>query len=305
MTDDAKYEADAHSVANVAPLRLSANLRSRWDTDGYLHLPAVLDDASVERLRAGATALLGDVEAGRSASGNSVSGNRVLGAHAATTFNVLQVIETSNAFDSLLDEPRLFPLIVDLMTPYLQVAGIDLFVRHPASAVTPLHRFHTDGGPSMQKFLPTPGNPPLLIKAQFFLTDTTAVRSGNMLLVPGSHRRRVTIEDQNCLVGEARDAIEVRAAAGDVVIHAWTLWHATGQNTTENTRLSVSVRYMPLWARPHYKCVAPATLARLTPRQRRLLGDLGGDEAPTEFYTPPNQRALLIDEHWGKDADAQ
>jgi len=249
--------------------------RRQWDRLGYLVLDNVLETAETAAL----LAAVDDVVAQTPAFVDQGNG----GAHA---FKVVNAVTRTDALDPLTDHPRVFPTLLALLGPYLQVLGTEIFLRTPGDGVEPIVPWHTDGGPTLGAFLPRRGNPALQLKVQFFLTDLTDADRGNFMLVPGSHRvalpaaRRETTETPP-------GAIQLRVRAGDAVIFPWSLWHAVAPNHGTATRRSVTLRYGQLWSRPYdYDRLPAETLARMTPRRRRLFGDLGPAPDPVAFYYP-------------------
>lgn len=279
-------------------IEFTPELREMWFEQGYLHLKNVLDESEVRNIRDAAQNMIK-----KKAVQSSRSSNNYLGNHGSESYNILQAIEYSDALDYLVDHNKIFDLIVKIMGPYLQVSGIDLFVRKPITTLSDLNRFHTDGGPSLQKILPHRDNFPLLIKVQYFATDLLEEDTGSIMVVPGSHLKRVKYYDKNCFIHECNTYVEkgstpptakqIKLKAGDVFIHPWTLWHAVAPNKSNNTRISVSVRYSQIWCRPYYNFISQEVLSRLTPRQRRLFGDLGDGSTPSSYYTPPQQEEII------------
>lgn len=219
-------------------------------------------------------------------------------------FKILRAIEKTKAFDCLIDHPTLFPLLLNLMGPYLQVMSTEIFIRNPNYNIS--EKFHTDAGPSMQRILPNETTPPLQFKVQFFLTDILEKDCGNFMYIPGSHRRFVSgptegcyIPEINCYLNEDKyppETVQLIAEAGDVLIFPWALWHGVSKNTSNQVRRSITFRYGQLWCRPHdYISLKQDILERLTPRQRRLFGDLGeyAEFEPSDYYRPKDQLELM------------
>ncbi len=285
-------------------LSMTDEMKNQWESQGYLHVPKVLEEDELVKLREATDNVIIQYMNKKSKMNSSEHGNRVLGKHNSESYNILQVIEYTEAFDFLLDYPKIFSIITQIMGIFLQVSGCDLFVRNPSSSISDLNKFHTDGGPSLQKILPQKSTPPLLIKMQYLLTDLDKEDEGNFMLVPGSHLKLVDYYDKNCLVHHCNKYVEkgemppeskqIIAKAGDVIIHVWTLWHAVAQNKSTCTRKSISIRYSPLWSRPYFNQISADVMSRLTARQQRLFGHLGDCPTPTEYYTPPNQKEIIL-----------
>lgn len=218
------------------------------------------------------------------------------------SYKLGRALRLSPAFDRLIDHPSYFGKLVTLIGPYIQLMGSEIFVRGAADeAIT---GFHTDMGPGMQQWVYIDGNPFLEIKTQVFLTDLSAPDSSNFALFPGSHHRRAPDTNALCMLdsinarigprGELPDgAIQILAAPGDVLLFPHTLWHSVAPNRSGRTRYSVSFRYGQLALRPfeRFDPVLTDPARSLTPRQRRLLGDLG-EEAPSP-YRPANQLEII------------
>lgn len=221
------------------------------------------------------------------------------------SYKLARALRLSSVFDPLLDHPSYFGKLVSLMGPFLQLMGTEIFVRGPASEI--ITGFHTDLGPGMQRFVICDVNPVLQLKVQLFLTDLMSGDSGNFALIPGSHRNRVADSDIYCMIknsdgrplgaeGLPSEAIQILAAAGDVLIFPHSLWHAVSPNHSGRTRFSISFRYGQLALRPleRFDPVLTDPGRNLTPRQRRLLGDFGTkDPSP---YRPIDQEAIISGE---------
>jgi hypothetical protein len=212
------------------------------------------------------------------------------------------VFSHTDAFDELIDHPRVLPRLVALMGEFLQVTGAEVFVRRASDR--PMSTFHTDYGPSMQAIALRPESRELHLKVQFFLTDVSAPSSGNFMYVRGSHRLRPHETLASCQVDEANETLArgelpvgtsvVQAAAGDAVIFPYSLWHGVTPNTAGQDRKTVILRYGHLWCRPHDRFdVESAVASRLTARRRRLLGVLNEGARPMDYYKPSDQQAVL------------
>jgi hypothetical protein len=262
-------------------------LRS-WERDGYLFLESVLSTTETERLLNAVDAVL------ETASQTQVFSQHQTPSREAQAFKIAQAITLTSALDPLTDHPRIFPWLLTFIGPYLQVLGTEFFVRLPGPAVEALVDWHTDGGPAMEGFLPPRGNPILQMKVQIFLTDLTEPDSGNFMLVPGSHRTAFDGQG-SCPKG----ATQIIARAGDAILFPWSLWHAVAPNQSGRVRKSVTLRYGPMWSRPYdYDRLPADVLARMTPRRRRLFGDMGEGAHPHTYYypDPAEQLGLMLDD---------
>jgi len=218
------------------------------------------------------------------------------------SFRLVRIFRQSTMFDHLIDHPGYFGKLVSLIGPHIQLMGTEIFVRGPSSEA--IVNFHTDLGEGLQQILPDDHNFFLQIKMQIFLTDLSEADSGNFMLVPGSHRIRVTDTDEYCTVKSMNrqigpdgqlpeNAQQVLAKPGDVLFFPHSLWHAVAPNRSGRTRYSIVLRYGQLALRPYerFDPVLTDTRREFTRRQRRLLGDFGIDNPGP--YRPANQAEII------------
>ena len=169
------------------------------------------------------------------------------------------------------------------MSPYLQLLGTQIYVR-PAGR-SDFH-WHTDAGPSLQRIRVTADSLPLNFKVQFFLTDIAHRDRANFCLVPGSHRQEFP-ESGVPAGSDPPGAVQLVVEAGDVAIFPYNLWHSVAPSLGDSVRRSVTFRYGQMWCRPFdYEQAPQEVLARLSPRRRRLLGDMGPTTAPSTTTSP-------------------
>jgi ectoine hydroxylase-related dioxygenase (phytanoyl-CoA dioxygenase family) len=90
-------------------------------------------------------------------------------------------------------------------------------------------------------------------------------------------------------------AVPLMGKAGDCILFPHSLWHGPGPNLSGRARKTLLYNYCQLFMRPYdYETVA-AVKDRCTPRQRRLLGDLGYDFRPGSYtYVPEDQLAVIL-----------
>ena len=259
--------------------RLTEDMRQDWVEKGYIHLKGALTRGQAADYLAAADEV---IERHR---------EEKPGLREKAAFTIIQTVEQSPAFDSLIDHPGSFGVILDLMGPYLQVMGTQIYVRYPKSDM--LSNWHTDAGPSLRDIRVEPDSRPLNFKIQYFLTDILEEDHANFCLVPGSHR---TYFPENGLGEWPEGGIQMIAEAGDAAIFPHNLWHGVAPHTGDNVRRSVTFRYGQQWCRPYDYEKAPAdVLDRMTPRQRRLMGDMGPDYTPTDFFKPKDQLEVILD----------
>ena len=90
-------------------------------------------------------------------------------------------------------------------------------------------------------------------------------------------------------------AVQLKVKAGDAAIFSHSIWHGAAPNRSTRRRKSLIFCYSQMFCRP-FDFVAPSAelLERCAPRQRRLLGDLGGEWKPgSYFYAPEDQVEVM------------
>ena len=265
----------------TAVRRLTDNMRRDWVEKGYILLKGALTRDQV----AGYLSATDEVVARYRETHPE--------AREQDALNIIQTVERSPNFDSLIDHPSTFGVIVDLMGPYLQIMGTVIYIRYPSRDMP--FGWHTDGGTSLREFRVAPDSRPLNFKIQYFLTDIPKNNRANFCFVPGSHRRDFP-EEGFAKGAWPEDGVQLVAEAGDAVIFTYGLWHGVAPNEGEDVRRSVTFRYGQLWSRPwDYEKAPPEVLARMTPRQRRLMGDIGPNSAPGAYYAPKDQLDIILD----------
>ena len=82
------------------------------------------------------------------------------------------------------------------------------------------------------------------------------------------------------------------------LIFTHSLWHGGAANLSTVTRKNIQYGYNQLFFRNFdYDPIPEAVLSAATPRQRRLLGDMGPGAKPSlHFYPPRDQVAVMFGE---------
>lgn len=272
---------------------LSGEEMTTYGTQGYLHLRGVLSgDEIAQGLR-----VIDELEA---------SDAPKFEEHASFlsfdhTLRVRNAVAHTRGLDYFLDHPKLIGPLMCVLRGNIHVLGTDVFVRSVRDEV--LEPWHTDGGEYLQRFRLEPGSPSLQVKIQVFLTDVLRPNSGNFLLMPGSHREPPGKQTFLCEIPELDEptrrgelppgAVQVMAAAGDILLFPNSLWHAVAPNRAQ-PRKTFIFRYGQLWHRPHDYLTQPReVLDRMSPRLRRMFGDFGEKPHPSDFYKPLDQHEVM------------
>lgn len=260
----------------------SASL-AQFTEQGYLLIKQAIPEATVKTLD---NAILG-LSADRTGDLTHASFN--------TNPALTQVRDAANRmpdYQLLFECPDLMSIIAQILNGSVQVLGTEALRRGIYDQAHEV--WHRDSG----AFLERPYddvNGPLHLKAQAFFTDTRPLGSGNLLLLPGSHRWPVDHQDQaywaaaNAALAHGEvpaDALIVQAEPGDAVIFGNTMWHAVMPNRTQERRSAI-IRFGQTWLRPYDHTSDPADAAdHLTPAARQLLGYYPQQTNPVDHYKP-------------------
>lgn len=124
----------------------------------------------------------------------------------------------------------------------------------------------------------------------FFALSPFTRETGATLVIPGSHQKG----DQPPDAAASRAAEPVECDAGSMLVFDSTLWHAAGENTSGQDRLSVNQQFTRSWIKQqmdYVRALGENIVLKQLPRTQQLLGyytrvvtSLG------EYYQPENER---------------
>jgi hypothetical protein len=201
------------------------------------------------------------------------------------------VIADHPALLALVDHPRTFPVVLGLLGPDVQLSQSRLLIRPAGSQCGEF--LHTDGGQAMGRIRLAPDSAPLQVKVSYCLTDLTGQEAGNFVVVPGSHLVPFPpggVREASRCAG----AVQLLLTAGDAVLFPHSLWHGAVENHSAHDRQALIYCYCQQFLRPYDHETPPAELLpKCTPRQRRLLGDLGGWRPGCYYFPPADQTRLM------------
>ena len=270
--------------------------REQWAVDGYLQIEGALSSEEVElfsneldRIR-----LLPGYEP---ACGNLPLGHYAWVDHAdpdpSAFMDRRNLLPYHQAFIDLIDKLETFDLIVDIMGPCIQFSMSQAIVR-------PSHDnfdgyTHTDGGEGQRRIRVTETSFPLAVKVLYLLSDVSGTDCGNFTLFPGSHMRPFPEGAERAPHPHAAGAVQTTGKAGDAFIFPHSIWHGPAPNNSGRARKTLLYNYCQMFIRWYDFGEPPRdVLDSCTPRQQRLLGNLGYDFRPgSYFYVPEDQEAVI------------
>ena len=244
----------------AAPGPMTEMERFVFECWGYLIIPDVLSAAECDEA----------LEAAK----------RVHGSRPAEKFRQLgRGFEKEPALERLMDHPAVLPKVRALYG--------DRFVLQAAwCTVMPANSehssWHQDGSGAFDfKKLGYPV-PLLQLRASFSLTDQSELGTGNMAMIPGSHRSPVPLPESVRKQPYASPIQHIiRAGRGSVLLFHNGVWHCPMPSRLTYDRYNMHFIYSPPWLRrSDREATDPAFLARTTPRRRALTGDYERPDAP-------------------------
>ena len=281
------------------PPGLTPEQHRQLESDGYFVVKQALSPAEVERLTVAADAMFDRQSDAETNLRDEQPGQAPTEDRSGILGNV---IEKSDELIPLLDHPSTFPLVLDLLGPYIILGLSESTRKKPCTETGDQTGFiHSDGGHSLSRIRVTDNSRALQLKTHYFLTDCLAPDMGNFAVVPGSHR-----STPHWATGEATTPTEVEAVpvlmqAGDCAMWTHPLWHGAMPNRSAVTRKTITFAYNQMFIRALANPPSERLLAKCTLRQRRLLGDFGADAHGQTwgpqfhfFYAPPGYAEIML-----------
>jgi ectoine hydroxylase len=240
---------DSTCLANA----LTARERDEFSRDGYFIVPAALDDARSERLRA-------------IAAEHDAAYRRQPDVTAYHVLNEHDLVGQESEWLELIDLASTFPKVFDIMGWNIQLFHTQLLVTPPAppAAEPGPYGWHQDNN-RMNLDLDTAFHPMISLKIGYFLSALPTAGMANLCVIPGSHRLPVGS------AGEA-EPVELLADAGDAVVFDRRLWHSASTNVSSTTRTFVTYGYSYRWLRPKSRMALDELIDTVDPIRRQLLG---------------------------------
>ncbi len=270
--------------------------REQWAVDGYLHLETALSADEVDffcdqidriRLVPGYEPASRDLQLGHYAWVEHADPDP------QAFMDRRNLLPYHQAFIDLIDRPGIFDLVTEIMGPYIQFSMSQAIVRAAGDGFPGYT--HTDGGEGQRRIRVTETSWPLAVKAMYLLTDVTEPDSGAFTVFPGSHMRPYPESEERRPHPHAPGAVQLLGQAGDCFLFPHALWHGPAPNHSNTARKTLLYNYCQMFIRAYDFGAPPEdVMDRCTPRQRRLLGDLGHDFRPgSYFYVPTDQEEIM------------
>lgn len=233
---------------------LDADVKERLDRDGYAPLAGVLSDKQVTRMRA-KLAELTAAEGDRA----GIEVHQELG-----TDRLADLVNKDPVFEVCFTHPRVLACVAHVLGEF-KLSSLNSRAALPGHGHQALH---AEGGPA--------GPGPYQVCNSIWLLDDFTMDNGATRVVPGSHRRTVSVRDAVADPAAAHpDEVRLIAPAGTVVVFNSHLWHGGTVNRTSRPRRAVHsyfTRRGNSQQLDQQKYIRPETLARLSPAAQFILG---------------------------------
>jgi ectoine hydroxylase len=246
--------------AIVDPGELTDLDRFIFESWGYFIIPDVLSPDEVEACLAASARL------------HERAGRREFG-------QLGRAYESEPIFEQLIDHPAVLPKVRGLY-------GDRFILQAGWNTMQPAHAecggWHQDGSGAYDFKLLSYPIPLIQLRVSYLLTDQTRPRTGNMELIPGSHRSQVSLPAE---VRARKDEIPIGhvicAKAGSVLVFHNAVWHRTYAHDGDENRYTMHYIYSPPWVRSSDRLSNSGEfLARTTPLRRSLMGEFERPDAP-------------------------
>ena len=285
-------------IVRLSMERLTDQQHRQWQIDGYLHIEGALNPEQV-------ALIIQEMDGLRRVPGYEPDSHPELPIGHYTWqdqthdldpdgyMDRRDLLSYHQAFIDLIDQAPVFDYIVDIMGTNLMLSMTQAIARPPTDKFPGYT--HTDGGESLRQIRVADSSPPIAMKAMYLLTDVTEEDTGNLTVFPGSHVRQIPGHEDRVMTPYSPGAAQLMGKAGDVYLFPHALWHGPAKNLGGVTRKVLLYNYCQLWVRSYDHGQIPDVAQKCSPRQRRLLGDLGYDFMPgSYFYVPKDQDEVIL-----------
>ena len=246
----------------------------KFNNDGYLVIEDALPPEMVQRLKQ-TVDRIEDEKRER----QNLSPEQLL--------NKFRTVIEDEIFLELLDWPRTFPLVWDILGWNIQLYISHLIIYPPETEKAELGTggWHQDGGrPVWEMERPQPR---LSLKVSYWLTDVESPTNGAMQIIPGSHKQDTLPLDSD---STDENVLDLCVKAGTAILFDRRMWHRRGLNTSKISRKALFFGYSYRWLRGlDFNLMPEELLKKCDSIRRQLLGDgfdIKGWWQPTEVDVP-------------------
>ncbi len=204
--------------------------RRAFEADGFLMVPQAIDAATVACLTRAGDRLL----------------QSFLDDPAEIQMQLRQGVVEEEAFDQLVSNSATVPLVVQLLSPNIQLHSASLIYKKPQDPHTtaPRRGWHRDIG--IAEDLGQAGLPRLGVKVCYCLTDFAAPNSGMTMMARGTHRNEMPLAIPAGAV-DPPTVVDPLLCAGDAILFENRTFHTAAPNLSQRTSKVIIYGYAYRW----------------------------------------------------------
>jgi hypothetical protein len=266
----------------IAPPGFSPEQWETFNRDGIIFIENALSDAEVE-------AYLHAIERVASDDPKYREGQH---------YGPSNIVERDPVFAGLIDHSRHVGFAYDLFGELLKLHQSQLFLRPPGEKNYNI--WHPDGARALPYGVFSP-QLPVQIKIGYWLTDVPHEKMGNLVVMPGSHRKQYmpAYDTHESMPGEKI----LRFPKGTITVMHSSIWHRVEPNESNVTRKNIFIAYCPAWVMPADRFhSSPEWLETLNREQRIIMRSYSH---PYHNAKPPaSEFPLFLDRETAEDRDA-
>ena len=244
---------------------LTTEQRQSFDDDGFLVVRDVLDKQTVEQL----------IEAGDRRARAFLNKPELREKEEYNHLDLRPGLLKEKAFVSLLTHSPTVPLVVQLLSPNIQLHSLTLIYKRPVNPEgTPFRRgWHRDI--RIPKDLGHRDLPRVGIKICYCLTDFHKPNSGMTLFARKTHLSSEPLKIRKGKIDpEGVEVCDLKLNAGDTVLFDNRIFHTAAPNRSDRTSKVLMYGYAYRWMKPEVYLETPdeTLLQKADPIERQLLG---------------------------------
>jgi len=272
---------DISTEYRVAPRGFSAEQWEAFNRDGFFVIDDALSEVEVD-------SYVNAINSVAETNPDYTSGDTVA---------LENIVERHPLLAELIDHPRHVGFAYDLYGELLKLHQSQIFLRPPG--MKRFNIWHPDGARALPYGVFSP-ELPLQIKIGYWLTDLPHPKMGNLVVLPGSHRKQYLDEYDTHESIEGEHILQVKKGAM-TVMHS-SIWHRVEPNEFDVTRYNIFMAYCPAWVTSADRLQSdPEWLQTLSREQRIIMRSY--DNAYHNAKPPMSEFPLFLDRETGHESD--
>ncbi len=263
-----------------APRGFTPAQREQFDRDGFLMVENALSDDAIDRI-------LGVIQR-ISAADPKYDPTKM--------YSPDNVVEKDPVFAELIDYPPHIGFMYDLYGELLKL-HLSQFMLRPRGSW--YNFWHPDGGRAVPYGVFAPQQP-LVCKVSYWLTDIPRPKMGNLVMMPGSHRKQYLdhYDTHDSVPGEHIVCVK----RGTMTLMNANTWHRVEPNESDVTRKNIFYAYCVAWMCPQDRFQNDPEWLKTLTRERRII--MRSYRYPYDNAKPPAEDfPLYLDRDTGLDRD--